>query len=182
MAFVAVVLLVVLGYTVYLFRPLSKTVFIKTCSSRFRTEYVKSNITLDGKSGTIEIPFCREVPQTQTVTRVISPSPFERLRFWVLAGAAVLVGGFFLAVMVLWVTSYAKGKTPPKAIDIQLASGITFTGGLVLGLLLNAPMSAPYGCASEPGAVGAERAKYELPWNRDFQPGDGPVLPGPDPI
>ena len=143
-------------------------------------QYVKSNITLEGKSGTIEIPVSYEVPETRSESQ--GPSPFERLRFWVLVGAAVLVGGFFLAVIVLWVTSHAKGKTPPKAIDIQLASGITFTGGLVLGLLLNAPMVQPHGFASEPDAVSGKGTRFVAPWNRDFESQEAPVLPGPDPI
>ena len=139
----------VVGYTAYLLRPSNETVSFPV---RYQVTHIETTrkfpIEIDGKRGFVLIPaeVHEELPAAgQYSYPFAEPSAIQALRFYVLAGSALLLGLFWVGVVFIWLWYHARGKTPPKGIEIKLAAVLVYATGMVSGILLPQSAQSPVG-------------------------------------
>ena len=155
----AILIIGLLGYSAYLFKPETKNV--QTCAyvSEYMVRTVQYPITLDGKKGFIEMGVPYRVSKPVYETRIVEPSAKEKLVFWVLSGAAVLLGGFYLSIMCIWLYYQARDKESPRGIERNLAAALVYAGGIVTGILVNQNYEKP--TPTIPATAQSEESSYE---------------------
>lgn len=163
---------VALGYVAYSTRPIPRQTSVYYTAHEQRTETAAYEFTLDGKKGVIHIPREYTVARTLPRTEFIEPTWQEKLRFWVMLIFASLMAAFYSAVMVLWVWRQARGRSPSKGVEIQLATALAFGGGILTGILL-APSQAGPDLDSSPVEIRPTLAPQRAPTKQDL---DSPTV------
>jgi hypothetical protein len=103
-----------------------------------RTRKVLKEVELtDGRKVQAYVQANEPVTRDVTVTREVTtePSDAERLWYYIMAGAAILLGLYVLGLIAAWFVMFVRrgGKHPPKFLEDLLKPAVSSLLGMVVG-------------------------------------------------